>query len=119
MGAAGQQLPVARDPPSSSSGWRCSSKRPCRGVSAGTVLLFAIGVAMIIGWLFGGSWFAAVPGLLLLALGVSRLVFELNVYQGPGLTALSLAVAFVLIWLIGLARKKRSRWPPSPPASWA
>jgi hypothetical protein len=87
-------------------------------VSAGTVLLFAIGIALVIGWLFGGSWFAAIPGLLLLALGVSALIGELGIYKGvnpgtagPGTTALSLAVAFLLIWVIGLARQRRSRWP--------
>jgi hypothetical protein len=80
-------------------------------VSAGTVLLFAIGVALIAGWLFGGSWLAAIPGLLLVALGVARLIGELNVYTGPGTTALSLAVGFLVIWAIGLARDRRSRWP--------
>jgi hypothetical protein len=80
-------------------------------VSAGTVLLFALGVALVIGWLFGGSWLAAIPGLLLIALGASRLLFETNVYRGAGLTSLSLGIAFLLIWLIGLARQRRSRWP--------
>lgn len=84
---------------------------PPNTISAGTVLLLAIGAAMIAGWLFGGSWFAAIPGLLLLALGVARLTGELNIYTGPGITALSLAGAFVLIWAIGLARERRSRWP--------
>ncbi len=84
---------------------------PPNTVTAGTVLLLAIGAAMIAGWLFGGSWFAAIPGLLLLALGVARLISELNIYSGPGITALSLAGAFVLIWAIGLARERRSRWP--------
>jgi len=84
---------------------------PPNTVSAGTVLLFAIGAALIAGWLFGGSWFAAIPGLLLLALGIARMISELNIYTGSGTTALSLAGAFVLIWAIGLARDKRSRWP--------
>jgi hypothetical protein len=80
-------------------------------ITAGTVLLFALGIALVAGWLFGGSWFAAIPGLLLLALGVARLISELNVYTGPGTTALSLAAAFLFIWVIGLARHRRSRWP--------
>jgi hypothetical protein len=84
---------------------------PNVAISAGTVLLFAIGAALIAGWLFGGSWFAAIPGLLLFALGVAKLISELNIYTGPGTTALSLAVAFVLIWAIGLARHRRSNWP--------
>lgn len=84
---------------------------PPNTITAGTVLLLAIGAAMTAGWLFGGSWLAAIPGLLLLALGVGRLINELKIYDGPGITALSLAGAFVLIWAIGLARDRRSRWP--------
>jgi hypothetical protein len=84
---------------------------PVNTISAGTVLLFALGIALIAGWLFGGSWLAAIPGLLLVALGVARLISELNIYTGPGTTALSLAVGFVVIWLIGLGRDRRSRWP--------
>lgn len=84
---------------------------PAGTISTGTVLLIAIGVALVAGWVFGGSWFAAVPGLLLLALGAAGLIRELNVYDGPGLTAISLAVAFLVIWMIGLWRDRRSRWP--------
>ena len=75
------------------------------------MLLYALGGALVAGWVFGGSWLAVIPGLLLLALGVARMIGELNIYTGPGTTALSLAVAFVLIWLIGLARERKSRWP--------
>ncbi len=80
-------------------------------VTTGTVLLIAIGIALVAGWLFSGSWLAIIPGLLLLALGVANLIRELNIYTGPGMTALSLAVAFVLIWAIGLARDRPIRWP--------
>ena len=80
-------------------------------LSAGTVLLYALGGALVVGWLFGGSWLAAIPGLLLLALGVARTIGELHIYEGNGTTALSLAIAFVLIWLIGLTRSRRTRWP--------
>jgi hypothetical protein len=84
---------------------------PPNTVSSGTVLLFAIGVALVAGWLFGGSWFAAVPGLLLIALAAGNLIKELSIYTGPGTTALTLAIAFVLIWLIGLLRQRRGNWP--------
>ena len=84
---------------------------PPNTLSAGTVLLYALGGALVVGWLFGGSWLAVIPGLLLLALGVARTIGELNIYTGPGTTALSLALAFVMIWLIGLTRQRRSRWP--------
>ena len=80
-------------------------------VTTGTVLLVAIGVALVAGWLFSGSWLAIIPGLLLLALGIANLIRELNIYTGPGITAFSLAVAFVLIWAIGLARDRPIRWP--------
>ena len=84
---------------------------PPNTVTTGTVLLLAIGVALVAGWLFGGSWFAAIPGLLLMALGAAGLIRELRLYDGPGLTALSLAAAFVIIWLISLWRDRHSRWP--------
>ena len=84
---------------------------PPNTVSTGTVLLLAIGVALVAGWVFGGSWFAAVPGLLLIALGAAGLVRELHIYDGPGLTALSLAAAFLIIWVISLWRDRQSRWP--------
>ena len=80
-------------------------------LSAGTVLLYALGAALVVGWIFGGSWLAAIPGLLLIALGFARTIGELNIYEGNGTTALSLAVAFVFIWLIGLTRQRKSRWP--------
>ena len=80
-------------------------------VSSGTVLLFAIGIALVAGWVFSRSWLAAVAGLLLLALGTAGLVRDLDIYTGPGTTALSLAAAFVVIWVISLTRSRRSRWP--------
>ncbi len=84
---------------------------PPNTLSAGTVLLYALGGALVVGWVFGGSWLAAIPGLLLLALGVARTIGELHIYEGNGTTALSLAIAFVFIWLIGLTRQRKSRWP--------
>jgi hypothetical protein len=84
---------------------------PPNTVSTGTVLLIAIGVALVAGWVFGGSWFAAIPGLLLIALGAAGVIRELRIYDGPGLTALSLALAFLIIWVIGLWRDRRTRWP--------
>ena len=84
---------------------------PTNTVTTGTVLLLAIGIALVAGWLFGGSWFAAIPGLLLMALGAAGLTRELRIYDGPGLTALSLAVAFLIIWIISLWRDRHSRWP--------
>jgi hypothetical protein len=80
-------------------------------VSAGTLVLTAIALAFLAAWLFDRSRWAVVPGLLILALAVSGLTRELNVYSGPGLTAAALAVAFLLIWVLDYARGVRSTWP--------
>ena len=81
------------------------------GVGAGTLVLAAIGLAFVVAWLVGGSWFAMPPGLLILSLAMARLIVELNIYSGPGTTSLSLAVAFGVIWLIYSARGRRTTWP--------
>jgi len=81
------------------------------GVTTGTLILAAIGLAFLAAWAFGGSRWAVVPGALILALAVSGLVRELNVYNGPGITALALAAAFGLIWLLDYSRGLRSTWP--------
>ncbi len=80
-------------------------------VSAGTLVLAALAVMFLVAWLFNRSRWAIVPGVLLAALAATGLARELNVYNGPGLTALALAVAFVLIWLLDYARGVRSTWP--------
>jgi hypothetical protein len=80
-------------------------------VSAGSLVLTAIGLAFLAAWLFGGSRWAVVPGLVILGLAVAGLARELNIYDGPGITAAALAVAFLLIWLLDYARGLRSTWP--------
>jgi hypothetical protein len=80
-------------------------------VSLGTLILLAISLAFLAGWIFGGSYGAMIPGLLILALAVARLVDELHVYSGPGTTSLCVAAAFLLIWLIAYTRGRRSTWP--------
>jgi hypothetical protein len=81
------------------------------GVSAGTLVLTAIALAFLAAWLFGRSRWAVVPGLLILALALAGWSRELNLYEGPGLTAGALAAAFALIWLIDYTRGVRSSWP--------
>ena len=116
------QLPVAGHPARAR---RCRAADPGgvadNTVTTGTVLLLAIGVALVAGWLFGGSWFAAIPGLLLLALGVARAdPRAATSTTGPVSTALSLAAAFVVIWVIGLCARSaeplaaRGRGDPGP-----
>jgi hypothetical protein len=85
-------------------------------VSVGTLVLLAIALAFLAGWLFGGSRIAVVPGLLVLALGVAELIEDLAVLgpageDVPGLASSALAIAFVVIWLIGQTRGRRSAWP--------
>jgi hypothetical protein len=82
-------------------------------ITAGTLILGALSAAFLAGFIVGGSYFAAIPGLLIGALVVARLLDELNIYNGPGVTALAVAVAFLLIWLIGATRagRRRSNWP--------
>ena len=80
-------------------------------LSVGTLILLAIALAFLCGWVFGGSYGAMIPGLLILALAVARLIDELHFYSGPGTTSLCVAAAFTLIWLIGYLRGRRSTWP--------
>lgn len=81
------------------------------GVSFGTLILLAIGVAFVAGWLFGRSFFALILGLLILAVAVARLIDELGIYTGPGTTSVCVAVALLAIWLAGYARGRRRTWP--------
>jgi hypothetical protein len=81
------------------------------GVSGATLVLAAIGLSFLAAWALGGSRWAFVPGALVTALAASGFVRELNVYTGPGVTALALAAAFLLIWLVDYARGLRSTWP--------
>ena len=81
------------------------------GLTAGTLVLTALAIVLLAAWLFGRSRWAVVPTLLILALGLSGLARELNIYSGPGLTALALAAAFALICVLDYARGVRSSWP--------
>jgi hypothetical protein len=80
------------------------------GVSVGSLVLLAIGLAFLAGWIFGGSWFSMIPGVLLVALAVGRLVSELGIYTGPGTTAAALAIGFLIVWLLGQSRNQRHTW---------
>ncbi len=85
-------------------------------VSVGTLVLLAVALAFLSGWLFGGSWIAMVPGLLVLALGVTELIEDLALFgpagdDVPGLASSALAIAFIVIWLVGQSRGRRSAWP--------
>lgn len=86
------------------------------GVGVGTLVLLAIGLAFLAGWIFGGSFFSMVPGVLLVFLALARLVEEVGLLfprgqDVPGLTSLALAVGFIVIWLIASSRNRRWGWP--------
>jgi hypothetical protein len=85
-------------------------------LSASTLVLLAVGLAFLAGWIFGRSWFAMVAGVLAFALGVAELIEDLALLglpseDVPGLWAAALAVGFLVIWLIGVATNRRSTWP--------
>jgi hypothetical protein len=85
------------------------------GISSTTLVLAGIAVVFFAGYAFGGPNIALIPGLLIGALVIARLIDELNIYTGPGTTALSVAGAFLIIWLIGLRRPSRR---PGRPSMW-
>jgi hypothetical protein len=85
-------------------------------VSAGTLVLLAIGLAFMAGWLFGGSWFSMIPGVLIASLGTAELIEDLALLgpagqDVPGLASTSLAIGFLVIWLLRYASNRRSAWP--------
>jgi hypothetical protein len=86
------------------------------GVSSSTLVLLAIALAFLAGWIFGRSYVAMIFGFLTLALGVAELIEDMGLLGVPtgdvaGLWSASLAVAFLAIWLVGWATKRRSTWP--------
>lgn len=85
-------------------------------LTLGTLVLLAIGLAFIAGWVIGGSWFSMIPGVLIGALGVAELIEDLALLgpagdDVPGLASSALAIGFLVIWLIGYLRGRRSTWP--------
>jgi lysylphosphatidylglycerol synthetase-like protein (DUF2156 family) len=78
-------------------------------VSVGTLVLLALGLALLASWAIGRSWFSMIPGFLLLALGVAGVVRDLRYVPDPtpGITALALAAAFAVIWLVAFASGRR------------
>jgi hypothetical protein len=81
-------------------------------VSIGTLVLLALGVALLASWAIGRSWFSMIPGFLLLALGIAGVIRDLGYVPDPtpGVTALALTAAFVVIWLVAFASGRRYTW---------
>ena len=85
-------------------------------IAVGTLVLLAIGLAFLAGWLFGRSSFSMVPGVLLLAIGTAELIEDLALLgpagqDVPGLASAALAIGFLVIWLISRVAGRRSSWP--------
>lgn len=85
-------------------------------LSLGTLVLLAVGLAFVGGWLFGGSWFSLVPGSIFTSLGVAELIEDLALLgpagqDVPGLASSALAIGFFLVWLVGYLRGRRHSWP--------
>jgi len=85
-------------------------------LSTSTLALLAIGIAFLVGWVFGRSYVSMVFGLLTLALGVAELIEDAALLgpasqDVPGLWSAALAIAFLLIWVIGYVSGRRNTWP--------
>jgi hypothetical protein len=82
-------------------------------ISTTTLVLAGIAAVFFTIYAFGGPKVVLIPGLLIGALVVARLIDELNIYNGEGTTAIAVAVAFLVIWLLGLRgpSRRRSMWP--------
>lgn len=85
-------------------------------VHTSTLVLLGVAVAFLVAWVVGHSFVGMVFGLLALALGTAELIEDLALLgpagqDVPGLWSASLAIAFLVIWLIGYATKRRSTWP--------
>lgn len=74
------------------------------GVSVGTLVLLAVGLAFLASWIFGGSWFSMIPGVLIVSLSAGRLLQELGILTGPGITSLALAAGLLIIWAVARTR---------------
>src|SRR3954453_10644053 len=68
------------------------------GISATTLILAALTILFAAGVVLGRATFLITPALLLGSVLFARLIDELNIYTGPGTTALAVAVAFGLIY---------------------
>src|SRR3954451_22483954 len=70
------------------------------GISLGTLVLAGLAAGFFAAYAFGGPNAVLIPGLLIGALVVARVIDELHLYTGPGTTALAVAGAFLIIWLL-------------------
>lgn len=85
-------------------------------VSVGTLVLLALGLALLASWAISRSWFSMVPGFLVLALGVGELLEDLAVFRPahedvPGLGSTALGVGFLAIFVTARLSGRRWTWP--------
>ena len=79
-------------------------------VDLGSIFLVGFGIAFAMAWLIGHWNGATVPALVLLALGIQGLLSDVGELHGPGWSAVAIAIALLLAWLIGFAQHRRRRW---------
>jgi hypothetical protein len=79
-------------------------------LSASTLMLGAVAIAFAASWLVGGSRWAMAPALVFGALAIPQALTDLGYLVGPGWGSISIALAFLLIWLIGSRRGRRRGW---------
>jgi len=79
-------------------------------VDLGSIFLLGLGIAFAMAWLVGHWNGATVPALVLLALGIQGLLSDVGQLRGPGWSAVAIAIALLLAWLIGFAQHRRRTW---------
>ena len=74
------------------------------------VVVLALGIALLVVWLWRGVVGATVPGLVLAAWGGANVLADLELLTGDGWSTLFVGVAFLLGWLIGHWQAARRTW---------
>ncbi len=79
-------------------------------VDLGSLFLLGLGIACGVAWLIGGWKGATVPSLVFIGLGVQGLLSDVGELRGPGWSAVAIAIALLLAWLIGFRQHRRRTW---------
>ena len=77
----------------------------------GSLILGALGLAMLAAWAFNRGRGPLLPGLVLVALGAVQMLRDVGVVVGSGWTPLFIGAALIVAWLVGRVQGSRSTWP--------
>jgi len=77
-------------------------------------ILLVSGALLVGGYLYVGNYALLVPGSILLGLGVGTLG-EGKLFEFDNFERICLGAGFLLIWVIGMIREKRTPWWPLVP----